>query len=173
MQLRWRVWRLCRYLQGQGITAYMRNQFRPRPMAHRFSTAYHLVNGNITLGALRVLPAGCDQDGSQWFRPEWGVNLPDELPASFVAEIVANANVLAQIRIKYAEEGYESHDRRRLPNLADIPVSKHIQGWAIDTKVDWDALGGPWSEAACQMVARFGLTRPVPGEYWHFEMKVD
>ena len=168
--LRFRVLRLCRYLRKKGIECGIRGQFRSKATAHRWSTAYHIVNGFIKLSELRKLREGRDNDGNLWYRPEWGSDLPDNTIAAIIPEIKTNAQILGQRRSVFAAEGYDFFDPRRQPNLSTIPVSSHIGGLAIDVKLDWDKLGGAWSDEACGIVEKFGLRRPIQEEHWHLEL---
>jgi len=170
MVLRYRVSCLRLYLIRSGIGSRVYQQFRSRKTAHRWSTAYQIVHGSITLGHLRQLKNGTDQDGSTWYQREWDPGGPDEEYARVSEPIQSNAVKLGGPGLKYAEEGYGPHDPRRPPNFNSIPISKHVHGAAIDCVLSWRKLGGPWSARTEQLVARFGLQRPQPDEEWHFEL---
>ena len=170
--IRVRVKLLSYHLRRRGVMCTINAQFRPPALAHRWSTAHGIVTGRVTMGALRALDSGRDQDGNVWIRPQWGRELSDRMGSDACAQIVQNAIALGPAKMVYAEEGYEPEDPRRLPNTEDIPVSRHVGGRAIDLNVDWALLGGPWSEQSTALVTRFGLRRPVPEEPWHVELAV-
>ncbi|KIH75481.1 hypothetical protein SAMN05660860_03251 [Geoalkalibacter ferrihydriticus] len=169
LRLKLRVNFLILHLRGQGIPCWIQAHYRTPDRAHRWSTAYSVLSGKINVGDLRCLADGRDLDGNLWFKPEWAPGAGDRAPANEFAAIVANANELGPRKPVYAEEGYASTDPRRRPNLAEIPISKHITGRAIDLNVEWAALGGPWSAQADELIARYGLCRPVTSESWHVE----
>jgi hypothetical protein len=169
--LAYRVLALRVYLKRRGIYSAVNAHYRPRRLAHRWSTAYHLATGRLSLGALRQLPEGRDWDGTVWYQAAWDSGAPADTPASSVPALAANAAGLGSPNLNYAEEGYPPGDVRRMPNLWTVPVSRHVAGQALDLTVDWAQLGGPESEAAQTLVTRFGLTRPVSAETWHFEAR--
>jgi len=170
LRLKFRVYCLILYLRGKGIRCGIQAHYRNPDRAHRWSTAHSVLIGNIKIGDLRCLADGRDLDGNLWFKPEWAPDACDDAPAHEFPEIIANAQQLGPRKPAYAEEGYAAADPRRRPNLASIPISKHITGRAIDLNVDWSAIGGPWSAAADQLIARYGLWRPVATESWHVEL---
>lgn len=161
------------YLEDQAIDCRITKFLRKRRTAHRWSTAHHIVNGRISIGALRRLKDGRDTDGNIWYKREWDAGHNDDASASACKLIKSNAIELGSPGTVYAEEGYAADDPARLPNLRDIPISKHIFGLAIDILVDWSKLGGPWSDHAKDVVTKFGLVRPVDHEHWHFEIDPD
>ena len=169
--LRIRVKRFCSYLRRLGIKSAIRGQFRSRAKAHRWSTAYHILSGAITIGDLRALRGGVDRDGNQWYKAEWDLGMPENASANLSSEISANAQSLGAKKLSFAAEGYGPTDARRIPNLNEVPVSKHIWGLAIDVNIDWDKLGAPWSNKVCDLVDQWGLARPVISEHWHLELK--
>jgi hypothetical protein len=147
----------------------MTQHYRSRKIAHLWSTAYHIASGHITLGALRKLKNGKDKDGNIWYKSDWDdVGLDNEC-AKISKNILENA-INKSLKINYAEEGYESDSSYRAPNLASIPVSKHVNGKAIDLYIDWPQLGGAWSSEAEKIISMFGLIRPHKQEPWHFEL---
>jgi hypothetical protein len=158
------------YLERRGVYARILQQRRAPSVAHRWSTADHIVSGDILLGALRSLEDGRDRDGNQWYRSEWDPGGRGGEAANASPALTENAVRLGNRRMSYAEEGYEPNDSRRRPNGPNVPVSKHVYGLAIDCRVDWDATGGPWSDASRALIENFGLLRPVPDEHWHFEL---
>jgi hypothetical protein len=167
----YRVFALQLYLHTRRIHCAVRAHYRPPALAHRWSTAHHLLLGQVSLGALRQLPGGQDADGTLWYRPEWDPGGPDDAPAAHGPALCPNAAQLGGPGGHYAEEGYAADDARRRPNLAAVPVSRHVRGLAMDLAVDWAAVGGPWSAEALALVARFGLLRPVLSEPWHVEAR--
>ena len=170
MALLYRSIAMAVYLENNEIHCRITKFLRKRETAHRWSTAHHIVNGRIKIGALRKLKGGKDRDGNLWYSQEWDTGYDDEISASKCEPIKINAIKLGSPQTVYAEEGYEPEDEARLPNLQDIPISKHVFGLAIDIKVDWHKLGGPWGDHAQKVVTKFGLVRPVEYEEWHFEL---
>jgi len=168
--LPYRVVGMCLYLQSLGINCKITKFLRKKRTAHRWSTAHHIVFGKVSIGALRRLEDGRDRDGFQWYKPEWDDGSDDSTSANSIEEIRQNAITLGAPNTEYALEGYGSKDPARLPNLGDIPISKHVYGLAIDVLVDWSQFGGAWSQHARETVSQFGLIRPVPDEPWHFEI---
>src|SRR4029078_5292625 len=69
--LAYRVLALRVYLKRRGIYSAVNAPYRPRRLAHRWSTAYHLATGHLSLGALRQLPEGRDWDGTVWYQAAW------------------------------------------------------------------------------------------------------
>ena len=169
-RLRFRVYRLVRALKARGIFCSIHHQYRAPEKAHRHSTAYHIVTGKISVGHLRELASGCDLDGHLWLLPEWAEDLDDATPANQCAFIVRNASELEPESRRYAKEGYEKSDPKRAPNAADVPVSKHVYGLAIDLNVDWSKLDGDWGPKTNALIAQFGLCRPLKSESWHVEL---
>ncbi len=130
---------------------------REAAIAHRNSTAYHIRTGVVTLDALKALPGGKDQDGTVWYEEGW-------------TEAEAKANALGIWDGKIAHEGYEVTDSKRLPNAAEVPISTHCNGKAMDVTIPWRD-GDGWHKEARELVAQFGLVRPIdPDERWHFEL---
>jgi hypothetical protein len=168
--LLYRVIALIVYLENQGVNCRIIKFFRKRKTAHRWSTAYQIFDGNISIGVLRSLQDGMDIDGNVWYRPEWDPGYDDYVSGNTSELIKRNAITLGPPKIVYAEEGYDPDDPHRLPNLKDIPVSKHVYGLAIDAFIEWSKLEGPCSDTAKGIVAKFGLVRPVDNESWHIEV---
>ena len=167
--LRFRITALKSYLGRLDVDCKITQHYRSRKQAHKWSTAYHIASGHITLGALRMLKNGKDKDGNIWYESDWDdVRLDNEL-TKIPKNILENAMNKSR-KMNYAEEGYESNSPYRAPNLASIPVSKHVNGKAIDLYVDWPQLGGAWSEEAEKIISKFGLIRPHRQEPWHFEL---
>lgn len=159
------------YLRSKGIYCTINAHYRDKRNAHRWSTAYSIISGRITMGDLRALENGCDQDGNRWYHPDWDTGGRDDQPTDKNAAVKDNALALyGPDKIVFAAEGYERDEYRRKPNNPDIPVSKHVYGTAIDINVHWNQIGGPWSEEACKLMDDFGLLRPVPSECWHIEL---
>jgi len=144
--------------------------YRSKKIAHRWSTAYQITNGGITLGDLRRLKNGKDEDGNIWFKSDWDPGESDGECAKISKSIENNAIKLGQAEMHYAEEGYESDSPYRFPNLPSIPVSRHVDGKAMDFNIDWSHLGGAWSSKTEKIISQFGLIRPYKQEPWHFEL---
>lgn len=170
LSLRYRITALKLYLNRLKIKCKMMQQYRSKKTAHQWSTAYQIANGSITLGDLRRLKSGRDADGNMWYKRDWDPGGSDNECANISKNIANNAIKLGQVKIHYAEEGYEPDSPYREPNLKSIPVSRHVHGKAIDFKIDWSQLGGAWSSKTKQIVSRFGLIRPYKQEPWHFEL---
>lgn len=169
-RLLYRAESLCFYLEQQGIRCRITKFLRKPRTAHRWSTAHHIVNGGITLEQLRRLEGGRDLDGNVWYKPEWDAGGDGGMSANTSEQIKQNAIQQGPPHTVYSEEGYAPNDPARLPNLPEVPISKHVYGLAVDMFVEWDRLGGAWSDSAQALVARFGLARPVASESWHFEL---
>ncbi len=168
--LKYRISVFKLYLNKLGINCKLLQQYRSKKIAHRWSTAYQIANGGITLGDLRRLKDGIDEDGNIWYKRDWDPGGSDDEYARISKPIVTNAIKLGQAKMHYAEESYETNSLRRDPNIKSIPVSRHVYGQAIDFRIDWSQLGGPWSLKAEQIISQFGLLRPHGQEYWHFEL---
>jgi hypothetical protein len=168
--IRYRIYDLKSYLYKLGIECKLIQQYRSKKTAHRWSTAYQIVKGGVNLGDLRRLKNGMDADGNIWYEEGWDADGSDTECAAISKSILDNAIRLGQSKMHYAEEGYESDDPRRKPNTKSIPVSRHIYGLAIDIRIDWSQLGGPWSQKAEQIISEFGFRRPHRNEEWHFEL---
>ena len=166
LRLRLRVSTLFAHLDGRGIAAKINCQYRERHKAHRWSTAFSIVDRRVGLDALRALPRGRDRDGNVWYDDKW----EEDGRGAVLHLVMENARANLAPGGAYAEEGYEPDDPRRLPNCPNIPVSKHVLGIAIDADVDWEKLGGPWSDLAQRTLSNFGLVRPIASEHWHMEL---
>ena len=123
--------------------------------------------------ALRELENGKDEDGNLWYRREWDAGYADDERANASEPIKENAVHWGPTDTVYAEEGYAADDPRRRPNLTAIPISKHVYGLAIDVLIEWEKLGGPWSDRSRSLIAQFGLVRPFVDEAWHLELDTD
>jgi hypothetical protein len=154
----------------------LKDGVRSKPQAHRWSTTYGILKDHIMLQTLQSLPDGKDVDGNTWYNAEWLDGLPTNADGTLTSHGLAqlwkriknNArSVSADRNGNYdltAAEGYPDGDARQAPN--DYPkVSKHCLGHAIDVTVPWRI--GP--SQAEKLVAEFDLSRPVPGEVWHYE----
>lgn len=173
LRLRLRAKAMSYHLRLRGVRCSMMLHYRDPRVAHRWSTAYAIMAGEIALATLRDLPEGRDADGNLWYRPEWEAAGAQGERAADCPDLLENAARLGPPNGNYAEEGYGPTDPRRWPNGPEVPVSRHIDGRAIDLWVDWAKLGGPWSEESLATVARFGLTRPYRHEEWHLELLED
>ncbi len=167
---------------------------RPIPRAHILSTGYHIREMQaVSINDLQRLKDGKDLDGNTWYKTEW-----EQFSAIGGIESATNKEILEKInenalslvikegegyigggKINCAYEGYKAGDPHRQPNVFEVPISSHVTGQAIDLQgVEWDKLGGPWSDASKKFVASFGLTRPYSPEAktycikepWHFEL---
>jgi hypothetical protein len=125
--------------------------------AHRNSTAYHIRIGVVTMDALKALPEGKDEDGNLWYQEGW-------------TEAQVKANAIKVWDGEVANEGYAADDPKRLPNAAEVPMSTHCTGHAMDITIPWRD-GDGWHPEARELVKEFGLVRPYdPAERWHFEL---
>lgn len=169
--LRRRARHLQHHLNQIEIQCQVNQHFRDRATAHRWSTAYQIGLGTISIGVLRQLPNGRDRNGTLWLHPSWDKpDLTDNTPANIVEALRAHAKDRGPKSEAYAAEGYFPGDPRRAPNLTSIPISPHIYGLAIDLRISWESFNGPWTADARELVARFALTRPIPEEPWHFTL---
>jgi hypothetical protein len=166
----YRITALKLYLGQSGINCKLIQHYRSKKIAHRWSTAYQITNGSITLGDLRRLKNGKDEDGNIWYNRFWDPGGSDGECANISKSIEKNAIKLGQANMNYAEEGYETDSSYRAPNLQSLPVSRHVYGKAIDFNIDWNQLGGAWSSKAEKIISQFGLIRPYKQEPWHFEL---
>lgn len=147
----------------------------------------------IPLGNLKALPNGKDADGNLWYKPNWESRTTapcDDLSLPIAGAYPAYGGNCIKHQADINNKKYPGHNisdcayegyglnSRRAPNIAAIPISKHVTGEAIDGSVDWDKLGGFWSSEADAVVQKFRLYRPFrPGgsqlctvEPWHFEL---
>lgn len=170
INLRIRVHLLIFHLKKNKIYCSINFHYRDKSEAHRWSTAYSIINGDINISKLRELKDGKDIDGNLWYKSEWDNNSTKDFSANLIQEIVDNAKRLGPSKIVYAEEGYSQFDTRRLPNSSGIPVSKHVTGEAIDINMNWSKFSDPWSEEANLLFSKFGLKRPFSDERWHVEL---
>lgn len=173
IRLRGRVKALQAFLHKRDIQSDIKQHYRSRVLAHRWSTAYHIVNGGITMKDLRELENGRDQDGNLWYKKEWDTRGRDSDYANASKKIVVNAMKIGQAEVNFAEEGYACDHPFRRPNLSAIPVSRHVLGRAIDLQIDWAKMDGAWSSKAEAIISSFGLKRPYRDEPWHLELDRD
>lgn len=170
---------------------YFTYGMRSPGVAHKWSTAWSIREGNIGLSKLQTLEnskgeKGKDEDGNTWYQEGWTMG-----------ETKGNAEQAwsgAQ-----AAEGYPSGDQRKEPNNYSS-VTRHATGLAIDAVFPWRDAGqvkdpealealkasirekykdnaakrdkalaevdrfvarGSYSELAEKTVAQFGLVRPL------------
>jgi hypothetical protein len=168
--LRHRYIKFKKELNKFGGCCDLNQQYRDRKSAHTWSTAYHIINGKITMGSLRKLTNGRDKDGNLWYTREWDNGVDDYEAANTASNILENAMTKAASNFSYAEEGYPPDSPYRLPNLTQIPVSKHVNGMAIDIDIDWDRIGGEDTQFLNNLLTSFGLKRPIKDEAWHLEL---
>ena len=173
--------------------SYVRCQVRPPSIAHRYSTAYHIVAGQVPLDRLIHYPT--DLDGNIWFRPEWLLLARLEADGDAYLNAVIQCNAASNCRetwsaewhefvgrtatlrwpvLGYALEGYPADSPQRRPNVETIPMSKHVSGMAVDIALHLDSLPDFWDPHIDAVAQEFGLHRPYPQsckhpEYWHFE----
>ncbi|MCB0594934.1 MAG: hypothetical protein H6557_34355 [Lewinellaceae bacterium] len=155
-----RVRNLCEYLIDQNLVSEnitFNEGARSKIKAHRWSTAYHIRQGEVPLSNLQALDEGMDLDGNLWYKEGWTWD-----------QIVENAeNYWGG---KLAHEGYKPGTAERLPNIDAVPVSNHcLEKSALDASIRWRN-GDGWHAEAIQLVSRFGLARPISTEHWHFEL---
>jgi len=165
--------------------------------AHRWSTARLILTSPASgsaaiLRRLQALPGGRDADGNPWYDKDWEKGLSRTKAGALTtvavktlwAKVQANARSLVSDRSNPtadAAEGYAPNDvlKRYLPNIAR-GVSNHVSGKAIDISIPWRkgaemysgvvSTGETSDKVASQIVAGFGLKRPVRLERWHFEL---
>lgn len=187
-----RVVEFTDYLAYNNVAFEITAGTRTRKKAHFNSTAYHIYNKMVPLGALRALPGGRDSDQSVWYKPEWEGRLQpdfvtwrsvtthafDEAKAADPDLVTTLFGGRVETGLSCAYEGYPAGDARRLPNIDEVPLSSHVEGEAVDIRMDWSTFGDSWSADADAIVADFGLTRPFRedaathcvAEHWHFEL---
>jgi len=168
--LRHRYIKFKKELCKLGVRCELKEQYRDRKKAHTWSTAYHIIKGRITMGALRKLTNGRDRDGTLWYKREWDNGADDYEAANTTFCILENAMTKAAPDFSYAEEGYPPESAYRLPNLELIPVSKHVNGLAIDIDIEWDRIGGASTQFLNNLLKSFGLKRTQKDEAWHLEL---
>jgi RHS repeat-associated protein len=174
-------------LQQEGILndPVITNSFREPADAHRYSTAYNIIEGNLSQEVLRENPI--DLDGNVWFREDWLYNDPQCVYEHFrcgatkwnasslgvMSGNIACDNYDCYPTVNFALEGYPAGDPRRLPNNDNVPVSQHVSGLAVDITGNWSI--DPWDPRIDEIAAEYGLYRPynpsnsVFPEFWHFE----
>jgi hypothetical protein len=130
---------------------------RSPAVAHRWSTAWSIRNNLVPLVDLQALPEGRDLDGNLWYQPGWTMN-----------DAIQNATTIWNGA--EAAGGYPLGDPRRAPNTHP-GVSRHTTGNAMDVTIPWANGGGLDDPVANNLISQFGLSRPVAGEPWHFELR--
>ena len=156
---------------------------RTKRQAHRWSTAFHILIGDIPLKKLQeILPPELkdadgkqkndksndevrDEDNNVWYRRGWSRE-----------DTEANARKLydnGKNKKPPAFEGYDVKDERRAPNIPSNsinpnrpPLSKHVFGEAMDVGTFWNSSidggkGDEWSDLANATVEKFFLNRPL------------
>ena len=151
---------------------------RKKKKAHRLSTAYHIINGYVSLSDLQAhLPspgkAGDevrDEDGLLWYVRDWTL---EQAKAQAVMNWRGG-------KINLAYEGYAVGEKGRDPNTKDPnkpPVSQHVYGKAMDVWPPWKKKD-EWDAAHNRVIKLYGLKRPIDSknpygsqaaEHWHFE----
>lgn len=195
---------MMKHLEADGFLADLNNEaqhitqgYRSPQVAHRWSTAYNIINGGVGLLELRKTPV--DQDGNIWYREEWdATNCPNPNPTGSYLylfwKIIKNASDAVPAEAKQgwgyvwagmgfvqnvpkANEGYPGNDQRRLPNILSeekVPVSSHVTGKAVDIGNDWVEGVNWWDSRVDKIAAQYnfvrsqGLNSDAP-EYWHFQ----
>ncbi len=155
--------------------------------AHRWSTAFGIRQGDISISTLRNLTnsrgeRGRDEDGNLWYDPSWAggdTGVPYWPFDNRNEEDLVRQNAEGIWSGALAHEGYPAGSLERRPNHNGVPMSNHCIGEAIDLTIDWTGGflgrgGDPWSDEANAAVARFNLKRPFGPdtdypEHWHFE----
>jgi hypothetical protein len=83
--------------------------------------------------------------------------------------------------VTYALEGYDPYTKERKPNSDSMEISQHVQGKAVDLKIDWSRFeGGAWGSEVESLKDKYHLFRPYDQEkdgacspikeHWHFEL---
>ena len=187
--VRYDVCRMIPELEKAGFYAdipdweHVTSGYRDPKLAHRLSTAYHIIHDLISVNDLQKNPV--DLDGTTWYRDEWKYLFPDCPDINIVIDWLRDRrikqNASAQIPPEYynssfsvggiqspayALEGYESSDPYRLPNSSSPTVSKHVLGLAVDI----GEIGKPisnesvmWDPRIDNIARKFNLSRPYHG----------
>jgi hypothetical protein len=171
--------------------------YRDPELAHRLSTAYHIIHDLISINDLQKNPV--DLDGTTWYRDEWKYLFPDCPDINIVIDWLRDRrikqNASAQVPPEYynssfsvggiqspayALEGYESSDPYRLPNSSSPTISKHTLGVAVDIGVGLINPNLKWTQEIDDIARKYNLIRPYRqfkidyanveiDEWWHFE----
>lgn len=112
---------------------------RSPSIAHKWSTAWSIREGKISLNTLKELEnsageKGKDDDGNLWYKEGWTMSQ-------------AKANATSIWSGAQAAEGYPSGDTRKEPNNYS-GVTRHATGKAIDAVFPWNDTGGVKDQAA-------------------------
>jgi RHS repeat-associated protein len=186
--VRYDVCRLIPDLEKAGFFADISDEdhvtvgYRDQKIAHRVSTAYHILHDLITIDELKETPQ--DVDGTVWYKEEWNLLFPEcddiNIALDWLRDLRIKQNASAQVppeynqtRIwfgvlpinspSYALEGYASGDQHRLPNSDNPPISKHTLGLAVDigdpgkSISDSNAL---WDPKIDEISRKYNLVRP-------------
>ncbi|UCF91847.1 MAG: DUF4157 domain-containing protein [Desulfobacterales bacterium] len=180
--LKKRILDLCECLNALELVKHEKfaatSACRAKQKAHRLSTAYHILNGYVTLADLQsYLPVGTgepgtevrDMDGNLWYVSGWTL---EQTKANAVKNWGGG-------KISLAYEGYEVGDPYRIPNTQDPKkpiVSSHAYGQAMDVWPLW--IKDAWDAEHDKVIKSYGLTRPIDSsnpygpseaELWHYE----
>ena len=162
--------------------------YRDPKLAHRLSTAYHIIHDLITVDDLKKNPV--DLDGTTWYKDEWNYLFPDcpgvNIVIDWLRDVRIKQNASAQVpseyynssfstwvgiwRIQspaYALEGYTSGNSSRLPNSNNPTISKHVLGVAVDIGNGLINPNLEWSQAIDNIARKFNLARP------YHQLKID
>jgi peptidoglycan hydrolase-like protein with peptidoglycan-binding domain len=159
---------------------------RNRKTAHRWSTSWNIRKGRVPLKNLQDLDDGKDLDGNQWYDAAWEEGLATDPNEHLTKESLQKlwAKIKANAKQYYssdaiAAEGYPTTDDHIKPNVHPV-VSNHVGGNAMDVSIPWRSgaavgtvailEGQTTDQAANALIARFGLSRPVPSEKWHIQL---
>lgn len=112
---------------------------RSPSIAHKWSTAWSIREGKISLNTLKELEnssgeKGKDDDGNFWYKEGWTMSQ-------------AKANATSLWSGAQAAEGYPSGDKRKEPNNYS-GVTRHATGKAIDAVFPWNDAGGVKDQTA-------------------------
>jgi hypothetical protein len=155
--------------------------YRDPKIAHRVSTAYHIIHDLISVDDLKKTPR--DLDGTIWYKDEWKYLFPEcenaNIAIAWLEELRIKQNAAARIpaayynkdfyvwegifRIKsspYALEGYPSGDSHRPPNSNNPSISKHVLGLAVDIFNGCENLDLMWSQEIDTIAIKYHLVRP-------------
>ena len=135
---------------------------------------------------LQALKDGQDKDGNLWYDKAWEEGLERDKSGHLTkaAQTALWKKIDQNARAFYdsnavAAEGYKTTDERIKPNVHP-KVSNHISGNAMDVSIPWKekakvgsltiSNGQNDDKAANHLVQKFGLSRPVQSEKWHFQL---